>query len=53
MKLVNSLKVKGIVIRKDDNGIGVVVSMEVVNAEGREKEKIMTTSQQQPPIGTK
>ena len=43
MKLVNSLKVKGIVIRKDDNGIGVIVWMEIVDVE--RKEEMITITQ--------
>ena len=40
-------------IRKDDNEIGVIIWIEIVNMEEREKEKIITITQQQPPIGIK
>ena len=49
----NSLKVIEIVIRKDVNGIGVIVWIEIVNVERREKERIITITQQQPPIRIK
>ena len=48
-KFSNSLKVIGIVIRKDVNENGVIVWIETVNVEEREKEKIVTIIQQQPP----
>ena len=40
----NSLKVIGIVIRKGVNGIDVIVWIEIVDIERKEKEKITTTT---------
>ena len=52
-KFSNSLKVKGIVIRKDVNGIGVIIWIEKVNVERKRRENILTTTQQQSPIEVK
>ena len=50
-KFSNSLKVIGIVIRKGVNGIGVIVWIEIVNIERKEREKkTIIAQQQQPPI---